>query len=103
MQEVLSKTTDGNVPLREREYFELRLDDLGLPFRPQFIDSMGAVARHRFLVVQTHAAWSEIDLNIMWDSSEHDECSSLDEAVLRYEIRREAIVDKGFVYSDMDF
>src|ERR1017187_10264331 len=35
MQEVLSKTTDPNVPLQEQEYFELRLDDRGTPFRPQ--------------------------------------------------------------------
>ena len=65
MQEVLSKTTDPNVPLQEQEYFELRLDDLGFPFRPQFIDSLGVVARHRFIVREAHAAWSEIDRDIM--------------------------------------
>lgn len=48
MHEVFSKTTDPNVPLQEQEYFELRLDDLGTPFRPKFIDSLGAVVRHRF-------------------------------------------------------
>jgi len=56
MQEALSKTTDANLPRQQQEYFELRLDDLGTPFRPQFIDSMGAVARHRLLVLESHGA-----------------------------------------------
>ncbi len=102
MQEILSKTTDPNVPLEEQEYFELRLDDLGIPFRPQFIGSMGAIIRLRFIVREAHTAWSEIDRNIMWDGFEHDECSTLEEAEQRYAIRRDAIVDKGFIYSDME-
>ena len=102
MQEIFSKTADPNVPLQEQECFELRLDDLGIPFRPQFIGSMGAIVRHRFIVREAHAAWSEIDRNVMWDGFEHDECSNLHDAELRYEIRRDAIVDKGFIYSDME-
>jgi hypothetical protein len=102
MREVLSKTTDPNVPLTEQEYYELRLDDLGFPFRPQFIDIIGAVARHRFLVRKAHAAWSKNNRNVMWDGVEHDECSTLEEAEVRYAIRRDVIVDKGFIYSDME-
>jgi hypothetical protein len=49
------------------------------------------------------AAWSEIDRNIMWDCIEHDEYSPLHEAELRYEERRAPMVEKGFIYSDMDF
>lgn len=103
MQEVFSKTADPNVPLHEQDYYELRLDELGFAFRPQFIGSMGTIVRHRFLVVEAHAAWSEIDRNVMWDGFENDECSTLEEAVLRYAIRRDAIADKGFIYSDMEF
>ena len=103
MQEVLSKTTDPNVPLQEQECFELRLDDLGTPFRPQSIDSMGAVACHRFLVREAHAAWSEIDRNIMWDGFEHDQCSTLEKAQRRYATRRASIVEKGFTYSNTGF
>jgi hypothetical protein len=103
MQEVFSKTTDPNVPLQEQEYFELRLDDLGTPFRPKFIDSLGAVVRHRFPVCEAQAAWSEIDRNIMWDGFEHDEYSTLHQAELRYEERRAAMVEKGFIHSDMEF
>ena len=98
MQEVLSKTTDPNVPLQEQEFFELRLRDFGTQFSPLFIDSIGAVARHRFLVCEAQAAWSEIDRNIMWDTFEHDECSTLEEAEQRYASRRVAIVEKGFIY-----
>jgi hypothetical protein len=94
MQEVFSKTADPNVPLQEQECFELRLNDL--------IYGLGAVVRHRFLVREAHAAWSEIDRNVIWDGYEHDECSNLHDAELRYAIRRDAIVDKGFINSDME-
>ena len=102
MQEVLSKTTDPNVPLQEQEYFELWLDDLGTPFQSRFSVSLGVVARHRFIVREAHAAWSEIDRDIMWEGYEHDECSTLEEAELQFEKRRAAIVKKGFIYSDME-
>jgi len=42
------------LPLHEQEYYELRLDDLGFPFRPQFIDGLGIVARYRFIVREAH-------------------------------------------------
>lgn len=58
---------------------------------------MGAIIRHRFLVREAHAAWSEIDRNVTWDGFEHDECSTLEKAELRYEERRAAMVKKGFV------
>jgi hypothetical protein len=103
MQEVFSKTADPNVPLQEQECFELRLDDLGVPFPPQFLSSMGAIVLHRFILREAHAAWSEIDRNVRWDGFEHDECSNLHDAELRYAIRRDAIVDKGFIYSDMEW
>jgi hypothetical protein len=103
MQEVFSKSTDPNVPLQAQEYYELRLDDLGFPFRPHFIDKVGTIARHRFMVFQTHAAWSEIDRSIIWDDYQHEECATLEEAQRRYERRRAALAGKGFVYSDMDF
>ena len=66
MQEVLARTVDPNLPLQEQEYYELRLDDLGFPFRPQFIYSLGIVPRHRFIIRGAHAAWSEIGWDIMW-------------------------------------
>jgi CxxC-x17-CxxC domain-containing protein len=88
MQEVLSKTTDANIPLQEQEYFELRLDDLGFPFRPLWVESIGIVVQHRFLIRQAHGAWSEVDRNIMWEGYDLDECSTLEEAQRYYELRR---------------
>ena len=102
MQEVLSKTTDSNISLRQQEYFQLRLDDLGFPFRPLFLDSLGAVVRDRYLVREAHAAWSEICHNVAWGDFEHDECSTLEETAWRYAERRVIIVEKGFIYSDME-
>ena len=102
MQEVFSKTTDPTLPLEQQEFFELALVDLGTPFQPRFIDSMGVVARHRFIVREAHAAWSEIDRDIMFDDFQHDECSTIQEAERKYQARRAAIVSKGIVYSDMD-
>jgi hypothetical protein len=66
MLKVLSKTTDPNVPLQEQEYFELRLDDLGFLFRPHLLNGLGVFARRRFVVREAHAAWSEIDRDLMW-------------------------------------
>lgn len=102
MQEVLSKTTDTDVSLREQEYFQLQIDDLGILFHPLFLDSVGAVVRDRFLVREAHAAWSEICRNVTWDEFEHDECSTREEAERRYAERRATIVEKGFIYSDME-
>ena len=103
MQEVLSKTDDPNVPLQEQEFYELRLDDLGFPFRPGLMNSLGIVARHRFAVREAHARWSEIDRQIMWEGYEHEEFSTLEKAQVHYEFRRAALVLKGFIYSDMEF
>jgi hypothetical protein len=107
MQELLSQSSEQTnqpyVPLQGQECFSLRLDDLGTPFRPQFLCSKAAVAGHRFLVSEAHASWSKIDRDFIWDRSEQDECSTFEEAQQRYAERRAAIVGKGFIYSDMEF
>ena len=102
MQELLAKTADPNIPLEEQEYCELRLDDLGYPFRPQFVASLGAIARHRFIVREAHAVWSQIELDFICGRYEHDECSTIEQAELRYELRRAVLVLRGFIYSTME-
>jgi hypothetical protein len=102
MLEVLAKSADPNVPLHEQAYCELRLDDLGYPFQPQFVASLGSIARHRFIVREAHAAWSETDQDIICGRYEHDECSTIEEAELRYELRRAVLVLRGFIYSNME-
>lgn len=90
MQELLSRTVDQNLPLQEQEFFELSLLD-----EPNQLGT-------RYCVRQAHAEWSEIDGHIMWDQEEVDYFWMLNEAKKRYEERRTALAEKGFIYSDMD-
>jgi hypothetical protein len=89
MQEVLSKTDDPKIPLREQEFFELSLldktNDLGWSY----------------VVRQWHAQWSEIDQQIMWNNEQVEHFWILTEAERRYAERRRALAEKGFIYSDM--
>ncbi|MFP5234330.1 MAG: hypothetical protein ACLGSD_00385 [Acidobacteriota bacterium] len=90
MQEVLSKTVDPKAPLEGQEFYELRIDDSDDIWRPGFI------------VVEAHAAWSVADKQIVWDESEFERCETYAQAKDRYEARRRALTQKGFIYSDMD-
>ena len=91
MQEVLSRGVHPNAPLDGQEFYELRIDDSNNDRRPGFV------------VSQAHAQWSEIDQQIMWDETESERCPTYENAQARYEARRRALVEKGFIYSDMDF
>jgi hypothetical protein len=90
MQEVLSKTVDPKAPLKGQEFYELRIDDSDDLWRP------GSV------VSEAHAQWSEIDQQIVWDEAEHERCYTYAHAEKRYAARRQALAEKGFIYSDMD-
>jgi hypothetical protein len=90
MQELLSKADDPKISLSEQEFYELRLDDSADIWRPHFI------------VKQAHARWTEVDRQIMWDELESDRLPTLEEAKERYEARRLALFQRGFIYSDMD-
>ena len=90
MQELLSKADDPKIPLSEQEFYELRLDDSTDNWRPGV------------LVKQAHAQWSEIDRQIMWDEFESERLPTLEEAKERYEARRLALFQRGFIHSDMD-
>lgn len=90
MEETLSKTIDPKTPLKEMEFYELSLldeaNDLG--------------TRHR--IRQAHGAWSEIDGQIMWDQEEVEYFWILAQAKERYNERRHALAEKGFIQSDME-
>jgi hypothetical protein len=90
MEEVLSRTIDPKAPLRGQEFYELRLFEKA--------NSLGT----RYCVGQTHAAWSEIDRQVMFEGEEVEYFSILDEAKKRYAERRLILKGKGFIYSDMD-
>ena len=90
MREVFSKTNDPKVPLRDQEFYELRLvnsDDIWKP---------------GYFVKQAHAQWSEIDRQIMWDGFDFERCATLEKAKERYAEWRLALTRLGFIYSDMD-
>ena len=90
MEEVLSKTRDPTIPLQEQEYFALSLVDEANP------------RGTRYCVRQAHASWSEIDGQIMFDDEETEYFRLLGEAKRRYNERRSALEQRGFIYSDMD-
>ena len=90
MQEILSKTVDPNVPLQGQEFYELRL----------FEEPNQLGTRHG--VLQIHAKWNDKNRDVNWESEEVDYFWILAEAKQRYAERRLALIEKGFVYSDMD-
>ncbi len=90
MQEVLSRTVDPNAPLKGQEFYEIRIDD------------SNHILHSAFIVSQKHAAWSEIDQQVMWDDIESERCVTYEHAQERYTARRLALAEKGFIYSDMD-
>jgi hypothetical protein len=90
MEEILSKTDDPKTPVEELEYYQLSLLDEA--------NDLGT----RHVIKQWHGAWSEIDRQIMWDGEEVEYFWILAQAKERYAERRRALVEKGFIYSDMD-
>ena len=90
VQEVLSRTVDPNAPLKGQEFYEIRIDD------------SNHILHSAFIVSQKHAAWSEIDQQVMWDDIESERCVTYEHAQERYTARRLALAEKGFIYSDMD-
>ena len=91
MVEILWKTDDTRGPLKVLGFYEIRLVDLGVCEKP------------RFLVGEFHASWSETQQQVLWDGCQEEMCSTPEEAKGRFENRRAAIVEKGFMPSDVDF
>ena len=90
MQEVLSKTDDPKAPLRDQEFYELRLYDS---------DSAGELV---FCVREARAQWNDSIKGVEWDEPEIGAFATLQEAKERYAARRQTLAEKGFIYSDMD-
>jgi hypothetical protein len=84
MQENLSKTGDPKAPLRDREFYELRLFEK--------TNQLGT----RYCVGLTHAQWSDLDRDVMFEGEEVDCFRNLKEAQQRYAERRLVLVEKGF-------
>jgi hypothetical protein len=90
MQEVLSRTDDPKAPLRDQEFYELRLYDS---------DSAGEPV---FCVREARARWDDSIKSVEWDAPEIEAFATPQEAKERYATRRQTLVEKGFIYSDMD-
>jgi hypothetical protein len=91
MQEVLSRPGEGDMPLHEQEYSVLEILDQTTSWRPGFV------------VQQACGRWSEIDQQFMFSEGETERWPLLIDAEGRYEARRMALAEKGFIHSDMDF
>jgi hypothetical protein len=91
LQEVLTKPGAENAPLAEQEFYELCIEESDDIWRPGFV------------VKQTHAQWSEIDGQVMWEEPEWERWPTLKKAKEKCEERRKALAAKGFTQSDMDY
>jgi hypothetical protein len=89
MQEILSKSVDA--PLQGQEFYELRLFE-----KPNQLGMRHGVG-------WTHAEWSEMDQQVMFEGEEVEYFWILEEAKERYAQRKAALALEGFIYSDMDW
>lgn len=90
MQEILARPGNDKLPLPEQEFYELRLDESADAEEPGFI------------VSQWHYLWSDIDKQFMFDDWQSDDSAGIEQAKRLYEVRRRALIGRGFNQSDMD-
>jgi hypothetical protein len=90
MVKIFWKVDDPCAPLKELEFCELRLVDLGGYEMP------------RFLVGEFHAHWSETHQRVIWVGCQDEMCSTAEEAEQSFEKRKAAIAETGFMRSDVE-
>jgi hypothetical protein len=91
LQEVLSKPHAETLPLAEQEFYELCIEESNDVWRPGLI------------VKQTHAQWSEIDRQFIYEDPQWERWLTLQKAEEQCEEWRKALASKGFTQSDLDF
>ena len=91
MQEVLAITDSFRLALSEREFYEIQVSKSSDKLNSDFI------------VMTSHSCWSEADQQFMWDEIEQRSCPTLELAKHVYELKRRALVERGFCHSDMEF
>ena len=84
MVEIFRKTDDPTATAREKEFFALRLVDLGLNIKP------------RFLIREIQAVWSDSEQRTNWNVHCDGLCCTPAEAQQHFAARKAAIVAKGF-------
>lgn len=90
MDELLYNCADSKIPLRNQEYYHLRMRE--------FSGASGWL----YCVLESHTQWDEKERHMTWDHLHSETFSSLDRARMRYTERRLCLEQRGFVYSDMD-
>ena len=90
MQEVLSKTLDPKAPLRDQQFYELRLYDS---------KSAGLAV---YCVREARAWWNDEAGEVVWDDEQVQTFATRREAPEHYATRRQVLAEKGFLYSDLD-
>jgi hypothetical protein len=91
MQEILSRTGDSKAPLRDQEFYRLEL-----------CESV-ASGETAYCVREAHVRWDDSVKDMVWDEPEIEAFVTLRKAKEHHAARRQALVEKGFTYSDMDF
>ena len=89
--DVLSRPGGSAKPLNEQEYWILDLFDWTGDYDPCFV------------VQQSCGKWSEVDRQFMLDQIETERWPLLIDAEPRYEARMRALMNKGYIHSDMEF
>jgi hypothetical protein len=89
MVEIHWKSEGPHAPVRDHEFYELRLFDFGEMVAP------------RFVVREIHGLWSASAQQIQWKGYQDETCRTSDEANRRLGIRRASIVDEGFAYTTL--
>jgi hypothetical protein len=90
MQEVLSKTDNPESPLHDQEFYELRLYDSESAGEPVYC------------VREACTRWIDLIKGVEWNEPEIGTFATHEEAKEWYATRRQALAEKGFIYSDMD-
>ena len=97
MQELLSKTDDPKPPIHDSDFYELRL--IIYELRSSVSDF---AAKPIFCVRKAHARWDDADKAIAWDIPDIWAFGNIQEAKDWYQGQRLALVERGFIYSNMD-
>jgi hypothetical protein len=93
MLEVLFKNADPNLPLKDVDSYELRLADA--------VD-LGFPKQNGHYVLENHFYWDEMRAAIVTEETWLERFSNYELAEKRYRERRAALVERGYVYSDLE-
>ena len=97
-EEVLSRTTDFETLSPGAEFYELRLD-----WGELRLADWDFAAQPGFCVKQVQARWDHLKETVEWGIPTIWVFETLRDAEHRYQKQRLALVQKGFIYSDMDW